>query len=69
MKKSTLYFIIENILIILFFPLAFVTLLAISLLSGIGGTIHVIRKVLIPAFKTYIKDFKSFYQARPSKKM
>lgn len=66
MKISNL---LINILYLAFFPVAFVGLLAVSLISGVGGTIHIIVYDLYPTFKRFWTSLTAKTVASESQKL
>jgi hypothetical protein len=67
---NTVMKLINYTLYILFFPVCFVALLAVSLISGVGGVLHIIVYDLYPLFKSCLKDLRnSFNRVRPSKRI
>jgi hypothetical protein len=56
-----------TLLILAFFPFAFCGLLFVTLLSGVGGVMHIIRYDLIPLYrKLYSRQQKDSTRDRPS---
>lgn len=66
MKIST---ILINLIYLAFFPVAFIALLAVSLLSGVGSTFYVIRYDLYPTFKRYWASLRKQTVASESQKL
>jgi len=66
MKISTM---LINLIYLAFFPLAFIALLAVALLSGVGGTFHVIRYDLYPTFKRYWASLRQQTVASESQRL
>jgi len=67
MKLSTFFIHLSYLAL---FPFLFVGLLAVSLVSGVGGVLHIIVYDLYPLLKSCLKDFQnSFNRVRPSKRI
>ena len=58
-----------NILYLAFFPVAFVGLLAVSVISGVGGTFHIIVYDLYPTFKRFWASLRAKSVASESQKL
>jgi hypothetical protein len=52
-----------------FFPVAFVGLLAVSVISGVGGTFHIIVYDLYPTFKRFWASLRAKTVASESQKL
>tara|TARA_R110000787_G_scaffold55492_3_gene128185 strand:+ start:391 stop:597 length:207 start_codon:yes stop_codon:yes gene_type:complete len=66
MKLSNL---LINLLYLAFFPMAFIGLLAVSLISGVGGTFHIIVYDLYPTFKRFWASLRQQTVASESQKL
>ena len=53
-----------NLSILAFFPIAFFMLLFVTVLSGVGGVLHIIKYDLIPLFKRIYLRKKAYIEGR-----
>ena len=61
--------ILLNLVYLAFFPVAFVGLLAVALISGVGGTFHIIVYDLYPTFKRFWASLRQQTVASESQKL
>mgnify|MGYP003628302080 CR=1 FL=1 len=58
MKHFKISNLITSLIFLAFMPIAFVALLGVSLISGVGGVLHIIVYDLYPMLKKQIKEVK-----------
>ena len=61
--------ILLNLVYLAFFPMAFIGLLFVALISGVGGTLHIIAYDLYPTFKRFWFSLKPKTVASESQKL